>query len=120
MPAHMEGCEGNLQARTQIQSLRMLDPSMGSRVHQLLATLCVILSLTLFALDGTDPTGRFCLRTMSYSRATTIVEPILDTVVVSCAVVGTSCEELGRCVNIGLLRLVRAHRFASSVITLRG
>jgi hypothetical protein len=35
---------------------------MGFRVCQLLATLRVALSLTLFALGGTDPIGRFYLR----------------------------------------------------------
>jgi hypothetical protein len=90
---------------------------MGSWVHQLLATICVILSLTLFALGNADPVGEFCIRTLSYSRPMTIMEPILDTVIISRVVVGTSCEELRRRVNMGLLRLVRAHHFASSVVT---
>jgi hypothetical protein len=76
---------------------------MGSQVRKLLATLRVALSLALFALGGTDPAGGFCLRTLSYSRPTTIVGSILDTVVVSRVVVGTSCEELGRHVNMSLL-----------------
>jgi hypothetical protein len=50
--------------------------------------------------------------------------PILDTVAVSHDVVGTSCEELGWRVNMCLLHPftthVRAHRFASSVVTPRG
>jgi hypothetical protein len=68
---------------------------MGPRVSQLLATLCVALSLALFALGGADPTCVFCLRTLSYSRPMEIVGPVLDTVVVSHAIVGASCEELG-------------------------
>jgi hypothetical protein len=51
----------------------------------------------------------------------TIVENILDTVVISHAVVGASCEELGRHVNMGLLHPftvpVRARNFASLVVT---
>jgi hypothetical protein len=81
---------------------------MGSQVRQLLATLCVTLSHTLFALGGADSTDGFCHRTLSYSRSTTIVGPILDTVDVSHFVMGTLCEELGRHVNMGLLHLVRA------------
>jgi hypothetical protein len=54
----------------------------------------------------------------------TIMGPILDMIVVSCAVVGTSCEELGRRVNMGLLRCftapIRAHHFASSIVTPSG
>jgi hypothetical protein len=64
MLAHMKGHEGNLLARTQIQSLR---------ARQLLATLCVILSLALFAQGGTDSASGFCLRTLSGSRPTTIM-----------------------------------------------
>jgi hypothetical protein len=78
---------------------------MGCRACQLLATFCVTLSLTLFAQGGADPPGGFGLRTLRYSRSTTIVGPVLDTVVVSHAVVGTSWEELGRHVNMGLLCL---------------
>jgi hypothetical protein len=45
------------------------------------------------------------IRTASASsRPAAIVQPILDMVAVSCAIVGASCEELGRCVNMGLLR----------------
>jgi hypothetical protein len=54
--------------------------SMGPRVCQLLATHCVALSLTLSALGGADPIGRFCLETQSISRPMTIMRPILDTV----------------------------------------
>jgi hypothetical protein len=81
-----------------------------------LATLCIALSLALFSLGGVDPTGGFCLRTLSYSRPTAIMGPILNTVVVSHTIVGTSCEELRRRVNMGLLCLVRARLFASVVI----
>jgi hypothetical protein len=59
----------------------------------LLATLCVALSLTLFALGGADPTGGFCLRNLSFSRHTIIVGATLDTVAVSHAVDGAVCEE---------------------------
>jgi hypothetical protein len=62
-------------------------------VCQLLATLCVTLSLALFALGGADPTGRFCLRILSFVRPTTIVRPIFDTVVVSLGVEGMVCDE---------------------------
>jgi hypothetical protein len=75
---------------------------MESWVAPAAITLCVILSLALFALGGTDPTIRFCLRTLSFGRPTTIVGTILDTVAISCAVVADSmCEELGRRVNMG-------------------
>jgi hypothetical protein len=76
---------------------------MGSQARQLLATLCAGLSLTLFAQNRADPAGGFCLRTLSCSGPTVIVGPILDTVVISHAVEGTSCEELGRHVNMGLI-----------------
>jgi hypothetical protein len=56
---------------------------MGPRARQLLATLYVALSLALFAQVGTDPTGGFCLRTLSYSGPTTIMGPILHMVPVS-------------------------------------
>jgi hypothetical protein len=52
-------------------------------VCQLLATLCVALSLTLFALGGVDPTEGFYIQTLSFSRVMIIVGPILDTVVAS-------------------------------------
>jgi hypothetical protein len=76
---------------------------MGSQVHQLLATLCVALSLALFTLGGTDPTDEFCLRTLCYSRPTTIVGPVLDTVAISRAIVGTLCEELGEACKCGFI-----------------
>jgi hypothetical protein len=66
---------------------------MGPQVCQLLATLCVSLSLTLFAMGSGDPTGRFYLRTLSFSRPMTIMGPILDTVVVSRVVERMICEE---------------------------
>jgi hypothetical protein len=95
---------------------------MGPQRHQLLATLYVASSLALFALGSSDLTGGFCLRTLIYCMPTTIVGPILDTVVVSRDVEGASCEELGWHLNSCLLRpfttSVRAHRFASSVVTL--
>jgi hypothetical protein len=97
---------------------------MGPRMRQLLATLYVTSSLTLFTWGGGDPNGEFCLRTLICCRPTAILGPILDTVVISHDVEGTSCEELGWHVNSCLLRpfptSVRAHRFASSVVTPRG
>jgi hypothetical protein len=92
MPTHMKGREGNLPTGTQIESLRMSGPLIGPRVCQLLATLYVALSLALFALGGADPTGGFCLRTVSFSRPMTITGSILDTVAVSHAVEGVVCE----------------------------
>jgi hypothetical protein len=65
---------------------------MGPRMCQLLATLCVFSSL---ARGSADPTGRFCLRTLSCCRPMIIVGLILDTVTVSYSVAGVSCEELG-------------------------
>jgi hypothetical protein len=93
---------------------------MGSQVCHLLATLCVALPLPLFALGGAYLTGEFCLRILSYSKSTIIMGPNLDMVVVSPDIVGISCEELGWHVNIDLLCLVRARRFASLVVTLWG
>jgi hypothetical protein len=62
-------------------------------VCQLLATLCVILSLTLFALGGTDLIDRFCLRTLSFGKPTIIMLPMLDMVAVSHDVEGMVCKE---------------------------
>jgi hypothetical protein len=90
-------------------------------MHQLLATLCVASSLTLFAWGGANPTSGFCLRSLSCCRPMAIVGPILDMITVSHGVAGASCEELGCHVDMCLLRpfnaSVRAHRFASSVDT---
>jgi hypothetical protein len=68
---------------------------MGLQMRQLLANLCVTLSLALFTRGGVDPTGGVCLRTMSYCKPTAIVGPILDMLTVSHGVEGASCEELG-------------------------
>jgi hypothetical protein len=90
----------------------------------LLATLCVDLSLTLFALGNSNSTCGFCIKTLTCCRPTAIMGPILDKVGVSCNVEGASCEELGWCINSCLLRPctapVRAQCFASSVVTPRG
>jgi hypothetical protein len=80
----------------------------------LLATLCLALSLALFALGGADLTSAVCLRALSFGKSTAIVGPVLDTVVISHdVIVGMVCEESGRHVNIGLLHLLlcltRAH-----------
>jgi hypothetical protein len=71
----------------------MLGPLDGAQVCQLLATRCVALSLTLFALGGADPTSWFCFQTLSFGRSMTIVGPILDTVAISCTIEGVIDEE---------------------------
>jgi hypothetical protein len=63
---------------------------MAPQMRQMLATLCVALSLALFALGGSDPTGGFCLRTLSVAGPSIIVGPILDMVVISRDVEGAS------------------------------
>jgi hypothetical protein len=45
-----------------------MSPLMGPWMHQMLATLCVTLSLSLVALGDSDPTGQFCLATLSFGR----------------------------------------------------
>jgi hypothetical protein len=60
---------------------------------QLLATLCVALSIALFTLGGANLTGGFCLQTMIFSRPTTILGSILDMIVVSRTIEGMICEE---------------------------
>jgi hypothetical protein len=96
-------------------------PSMGPWVCPLLATLCVASSLALFAWGDAGLADGFCLWTQSYCRPMRIVGTILDTVAISCDVVGTSWEELGWHVNMCLLHPfiapIRARRFASSVVT---
>jgi hypothetical protein len=47
------------------------------------------------ALDFSDPTGWFHLQTLSIAGPSTIMDPILDTVVVSHDLEDASCEELG-------------------------
>jgi hypothetical protein len=42
-------------------------------MRQLLATLCVALSLTLVALGGSDPAGEFLLQSLSIGRPTAMV-----------------------------------------------
>jgi hypothetical protein len=74
-------------------------------MHQMLATLCVALSLALVALGGSDSTGEFLLGTLSIASPSTIMGLILDMVVVAHDVEGASCEELGWCTNSCLLRL---------------
>jgi hypothetical protein len=66
------------------------------RKCQLQATLCVTLSLALFALGGSDPTGEFFLRTLSLAGPSIIMGPVWDTIVVSHAVIASvMCEEYG-------------------------
>jgi hypothetical protein len=67
---------------------------MGYLMRQLLATICVASSLTLVALDSSDPSNGFLLRTLSFSKPSTIEGPIGDTTSVSLAgAVGAICEE---------------------------
>jgi hypothetical protein len=80
------------------------------------------MSLALLPLSSANPVGWFCLRTLSFGRPTLCLEPILDSVVVSCVVIARMmCNQSGRHVNVGslhhLLRLVRACCFASLVLT---
>jgi hypothetical protein len=117
MLAHMKGHEGNVLVRTQIQSLRMRGPLDEAPKNASYWPPFVPLSV---CSGGADLAGGFCLRNLSYNRSTTIMGPIWDTIALSRSVVDASCEEFGRRVNMGLLRLVRAHRFASSVIPPQG
>jgi hypothetical protein len=67
---------------------------MGSRMCQMLDTLCVALSLTLVALGGSDPILRFWLGTLSVRGPSAIMGPIWDTIFVSHVVIaGVMCEE---------------------------
>jgi hypothetical protein len=90
----MEGRQGNLLVRTQIRSLRMprpLDrsPDAPDAGHPLCRFVpCLV------ALGGSDSTGGFRLRTPSIAGSSAIVGPILDIVVISYDLEGTSCEEL--------------------------
>jgi hypothetical protein len=95
MLAHTDGREGNLSTGTQIQKLRMCrSPQWPPRKCQLLATLCVALSLALFALGGADPTGEFCLRTLGFVGPSAIMSPIFYMIAVSHAVIAcVMCEE---------------------------
>jgi hypothetical protein len=71
-----------------------MSPRWSPKKCQLLATSCVALSLSLFALGGSDPTVKFCLGTLSLVGPSTIVGPIWDTITISHAVVaGMMCEE---------------------------
>jgi hypothetical protein len=71
----------------------MSGPLDGAQVCYLLATLYVALSFILSTLGCADPTGGFCLRTLSFSRPTAIVGPILDMVAISSVVQCMICEE---------------------------
>jgi hypothetical protein len=91
----MEGHEGNLLVRTQIQSLRMSGPFDGGKGSASYWPSFVSLSLALLIFGGADPAGGFCLRTLSSSSPTAIVRPILDMVVVFHAIEGMMCKESG-------------------------
>jgi hypothetical protein len=71
----------------------MSGPLNGARVHQMLAIVCVALSLALVALGCSDPTGVFHLGTLSFCRPLGNHGAVLDTVVGSHDVDGVSCEE---------------------------
>jgi hypothetical protein len=124
MLAHTEGVKEYSCLGLIYEGYRCCIPSMGPRMHQLLITLCVTSSLSLFALGGSDLTGGICLRTLSCCRPTVIMGPVLDTVAISRDVEGASFKEFGWCVNLCLLcpftMFVRVRRFASSVVTPRG
>jgi hypothetical protein len=93
---------------------------MGPWMHQLLATLCVALSLTMFTRGDVDPVSGFCLLILSYGRPTTIMGPVLDIVAVSHDVAGALHEESRWHVNMYLMHAfiapVGACRFASLVV----
>jgi hypothetical protein len=96
---------------------------MEPQTRQMLATLCMALSLTLVALGGSDPTGGFHLGTLSFVGLSTIMRPILDTIAVFHDVDGVSYEELGWCINSFILCLftvpTKPCHFASLVVTPR-
>jgi hypothetical protein len=64
-------------------------------MRHMLATPCVILSLALSTLGGSNPTGGFHLGTLSIAGPSAIMGPILDSIAVSRDVEGMLCEELG-------------------------
>jgi hypothetical protein len=93
---------------------------MGPWVYQLLATLCVVLSLTLFALSGADLTGGFCLRTLSFSSPWQSCG-ILDMVAASHVVEGVIFEEQGACkhINRPLLHSTKTCGLTALTLTLQ-
>jgi hypothetical protein len=71
-----------------------MSPRWGPRKCQLLATPCVALSLALFSLGGSNPSGRFCLGTMRFIGPLAIVGLVWDTVTVTRVVIaGMMCKE---------------------------
>jgi hypothetical protein len=117
----MEGREGNLLTRTQIQSLRVSDPlDAPPRKFQLLATLCVALSFALFALGGANPTSRCCLRTLRFVGSSTIVGPIFDMIIISLDVASMICEEGGggacKCMQHPLLHFAWSRRLSFNTV----
>jgi hypothetical protein len=94
-------------------------PLMGPQMHQLLDTLYVASSLTLFSLAGSDPTGGFWLRTLSCCRPTTIMGPVLDIVIISHDVEGARAG-VGVACELMFTASVRACHFASLVVTPQG
>jgi hypothetical protein len=102
----------------------MLGPLDGPQMSQMRATLCVISSIALVALSGSDLTGGLRLGTLSVAGLSTIMGSILDMVAVSWDVEGTSCKELGWHINSCLLclftALARSRHFASLVFIPRG
>jgi hypothetical protein len=63
---------------------------MGPQNVQLQTTICVTLSLALFALGGVDPTSRFCLRTLTFAGPSAIMGPVWGIVVISHAVIASA------------------------------
>jgi hypothetical protein len=74
---------------------------------QMLATLCVALSLALVALGGSDPTSRFHFKTLRVAGPLTIMGHVFNTVDVSCDVKDASCNELGWHINSCLLQILQ-------------
>jgi hypothetical protein len=68
MLAHMKGHEGNLPARTQIQSLRISGLMDGASGVLAASHPFVSLCPSTFALGGTNPIGGFYLTTLSFGR----------------------------------------------------
>jgi hypothetical protein len=99
-------------------------PSMGPKKCLLLATPCFTLSLALVALGGSDPTGKFCLGTLSIGRPHGNHGAHFG---YGCCILwcrGRSYEELVWYINLCLLHYfttsAKAHRFASSIAKWQG
>jgi hypothetical protein len=89
-------------------------------VCQLLVTVCVTLSLTLFALDDADPTGGFYLQTLALEGPWQSCG-ILDMVAASHVVEGVIFEEQGACkhINRPLLHSTKTCGLSALTLTLQ-